>query len=239
MKKTILITGAAGGVGTATARLLKHNNLILVDRNSKKLEVVAKELNAKSFICDVSNIKEVEKLKDYILKEVGCVDILINSAGLWTKGEISQLKDKHFKEINTLEHLKDLINTNTFGTIAMITIFAPLMAEKGKGQIINVCSQSAVETEEFCPVYNASKHGMYQYRKAIQRDLAKQNIKITDVCPGLINTDFYVNANDELPKQIMDLGLNALDVANMVNYLIGLPHEITIPSIEIRNIKNY
>ena len=51
--------------------------------------------------------------------------------------------------------------------------------------------QSGVEVEEFCPVYNASKHGSYAYRKAIQRDLAKHNIKITDICN--LNFAFFKN----------------------------------------------
>ena len=94
---------------------------------------------------------------------------------------------------------------------------------------ININSQSGVEVEEFCPIYNASKHGSYAYRKAIQRDLAKHNIKITDVCPGLIKTNFYIRANDKLPDEIMCLGLEAEDVAKTVLYVMNLPHEITIP----------
>lgn len=76
-------------------------------------------------------------------------------------------------------------------------------------------------------------------RKAIQNDLAQNNIKITDVCPGLIQTDFYKRANNELPSNIMDTGLSPKDVVNTVKFVFDLPHEITIPSIEVRNIKNY
>lgn len=121
----------------------------------------------------------------------------------------------------------------------MITTFSQLMLKNKRGQIVNICSQSGVETEQFCPVYNASKHGTYYYRKAIQNDLAKNGIKITDVCPGLIKTNFYVRANDELPESVMQLGLEPQDVANCVKYVLDLPYEITIPSIEIRHIKNY
>ena len=167
------------------------------------------------------------------------IDTLINCAGQWTKGEISQLDKEHFAQINTLDRLKEIIDTNTFGTIGMISTIAPILIKNGKGQIININSQSGVETEEFCPVYNASKHGSYYYRKAIQRDLAKHNIKITDVCPGLIKTNFYIRANDKLPEEIMKLGLSSKDVAITVKYVFDLPHEITIPSIEVRNIKNY
>ena len=76
-------------------------------------------------------------------------------------------------------------------------------------------------------------------KKAIQDDLARNNIKITDVCPGLIQTDFYVRAKNPLPNEVMETGLTAQDVANAVKYVFELPHEITIPSIEVRHIKNY
>ena len=138
-----------------------------------------------------------------------------------------------------MERIKKLIDTNTFGTIATITELSPIMIKNGRGQIININSQSGVETETFCPVYNASKHGGYYYRKAVQNNLARHNIKITDVCPGLIKTNFYIRAKDELSDDIMKLGLEASEVASAVKYVFDLPHEITIPSIEIRNIKNY
>ena len=69
--------------------------------------------------------------------------------------------------------------------------------------------------------------------------MAKNNIKITDVCPGLIQTDFYKRANNELPKEIMNTGLTPEDIANTVKFILDLPHEITIPSIEVKHIKNY
>ena len=69
--------------------------------------------------------------------------------------------------------------------------------------------------------------------------LARNNIKITDVCPGLIKTDFYKRANNELPDEIMRNGLTAEEVAKTVKYVFDLPHGITIPSIEVRHIKNY
>ena len=237
--KNIIITGAANGVGKAIAKLLQNENLILVDSDKLNLEQTAKELNKTYFVCDLTIVNEIKLLKDFVMNNFKNVDALINCAGVWTKGELSQLSNSHFKKLNELEKIQNLINTNVFATIAMITEFSPIMMQQHKGQIININSQSGVETEEFCPIYNASKHGTYNYRKAIQRDLAKHNVKITDVCPGLIKTDFYIHAEDELPNEIMKLGLEPEDVANCVKYLLDLPHEITIPSIEIRNIKNY
>ena len=235
----VLITGAGDGVGKATAKLMKNEKLLLVDRDEKNLKKTAQNLNADYFVCDITNIDKINELKAYVEKNFAGLDTIINCAGVWTKGEISQLGDKHFAEINNLERIKDLLDTNTFGTIAMITTFAPILIKNKKGQIINVNSQSGVETEEFCPIYNASKHGGYYYRKAIQRDLAKHNVKITDVCPGLIKTNFYIRANDELPQEIMKLGLSPDEVAKTIKYVFDMPHEITIPSIEVRHIKNF
>ncbi len=235
----VLITGAGDGVGKATAKLLKNEKLLLVDRDENNLKNVAKSLHAEYFICDVSNIENLDKLKSYVETNFSKLDTIINCAGVWTKGELSQLSEAHFAEINKLSKIKDLLDTNTFGTIAVITSLSPTLLKNSKGQIINVNSQSGVETEEFCPVYNASKHGSYYYRKAIQRDLAQHNIKITDVCPGLIKTNFYIRNNDELSEDIMKLGLTAEEVAKTIKYVFDMPHEITIPSIEVRHIKNY
>ena len=237
--KNIIITGAGDGVGKAVADMLKNENLILVDIEKENVETVAKRLNQKSFVCDVSDVNQIKKLKSFVLKTFNKIDCIINCAGMWSKGELSQLGIEHFAKLNDLERVKKLINTNLFGIVAMINEFSPVMIKQNFGQIININSQSGVEVEEFCPIYNASKHGSYAYRKAIQRDLAKHNIKITDVCPGLIKTNFYVRANDKLPDEIMCLGLEPEDVAKTVFYVMNLPHEITIPSIEVRHIKNY
>lgn len=141
--------------------------------------------------------------------------------------------------MNDLSRIKNVIDTNTFGVIAMIKTIFPIMKEQGYGQIININSQSGVICKPPFPIYNASKTGATVFRKAIQNDLAQNNIKITDVCLGLIKTDFYNRANNELPVEIMQNGLCAQDVANTVKFVFDLPHEITIPSIEVRHIKNY
>ena len=217
-----------------------ERKLLLVDKNEKALVKLAQKLKQNYFVCDVANASEVEKLKKHVEKNFSSLNTLINCAGVWNKGDLSKLGDKHFAKLNTLDVIKNVIDTNTFGVIATTTAFAPLLIKNGEGYIINISSQSAVEQEEFCPVYNASKHGEYNYRKAVQRDLAKHNVKITDVCPGLMQTNLFKNAGDPLPEEVMaNQGLNPNDVAACVKYLLELPHEITIPSIEIRHIKNY
>ncbi len=237
--KNVIITGAANGVGKAITELLKNENLILLDIDEKNLKELATNINSKYYVCDVSDDQQILNVVNEIRAEYEKIDCLINCAGMWISGDMSKTEEPIYKEMNELNRIKKVIDTNVFGVIAMIKSVFPIMKKQGYGQIININSQSGVMCEPPFPVYNASKTGSNAFRKAIQNDLAQNNIKITDVCPGLIQTDFYKRASNELPRNIMDTGLTPNDVANTVKFVFDLPHEITIPSIEVRNIKNY
>ena len=237
--KNVIITGAANGVGKAVAELLSNEKLILLDIDENNLKDLAEKLNSNYYVCDVSDDKQVLNVVNEISSKYEKIDCLINCAGMWISGDMSKVEEPMYKEMNELNRIKKVIDTNVFGVIAMIKSIFPIMKKQVYGQIININSQSGVMCEPPFPIYNASKTGSNAFRKAIQNDLAQNNIKITDVCPGLIQTDFYKRANNELPGNIMDTGLTPQDVANTVKFVFDLPHEITIPSIEVRHIKNY
>ena len=237
--KNVIITGAANGVGKEIAKLLKEESLILIDIDEENLIDVANNTGSEYFVCDVSDDYQVSNLINEICSKYNKIDCLINCAGMWISGDMSKTNEPIYKEMNDLSRIKKVIDTNVFGVIAMIKCVFPIMKKQGYGQIININSQSGVMCEPPFPIYNASKTGSNAFRKAIQNDLAQNNIKITDVCPGLIQTDFYKRAQNELPNDIMKTGLTPVDVANTVKFVFDLPHEITIPSIEVRNIKNY
>ncbi len=237
--KNVIITGSANGVGKAIANVLKEEKLILIDIDENNLKQVAEETKSKYYICDISDDKQIANVINDINRNYEKIDCLINCAGMWISGDISKLDQPIYDEMNELGRIKKVIDTNVFGTVAMIKSIFPIMKKQGYGQIININSQSGVMCEPPFPIYNASKTGANAFRKAIQNDLAHNNIKITDVCPGLIQTDFYKRAKNELPENVMNTGLTPKDVANTVKFLFDLPHEITIPSIEVRNIKNY
>ena len=237
--KNVIITGAANGVGKAIVQLLKNENLILIDIDESNLKELAVNTNSKYYICDVSDEAQILNVINDISKNYETIDCLINCAGMWISGDMSKTEEPIYREMNDLNRIKKVIDTNVFGTIAMIKSIFPIMKKQGYGQVININSQSGVMCEPPFPIYNASKTGTNAFRKAIQNDLAQNNIKITDVCPGLIQTDFYKRANNELPENVMKTGLTPEDVANTVKFVFDLPHEITVPSIEVRNIKNY
>ncbi len=237
--KNVIITGAANGVGKAVAELLQDEKLILIDIDEENLKRISNELKADFYVCDLTNEKRISEVIREIEDNFERIDCLINCAGMWISGEMSKIQQPIFDDMNTFERIKKVIDTNIFGTIAMIKGIFPIMKKQGKGQIININSQSGVMCEPPFPIYNATKHSTNAFRKAIQDDLARNNIKITDVCPGLIKTDFYIRANNKLPEEVMKTGLTPEEVANTVKYIFDLPHEITIPSIEVRHIRNY
>ena len=175
--KNVIITGAANGVGKAVANLLKEENLILIDKDENNLLETAKESNSEYYLCDLTNVDKINEVITNISEKYNKIDCLINCAGMWISGDMSKLQEPIFEEMNDLNRIKSVIDTNIFGTIAMVKNIFPIMKKQGYGQIININSQSGVMCEPPFPIYNATKHSTYAFRKAIQDDLARNNIK--------------------------------------------------------------
>jgi short-subunit dehydrogenase len=110
--KNIIITGAANGIGKAVANILKENNLILIDEDNNSLEQVAKDLNAKFYICNLANENDIKILLNDIKNNYENIDCLINCAGMWISGDMSKLEQPIFDEMNSLERIKKVIDTN-------------------------------------------------------------------------------------------------------------------------------
>ena len=157
--KTVIITGSANGVGRAIAEKLKNENLILLDIDENNLKQIASELNCDYYLCDVSDDKQVLSVVDDIKSKNDKIDCLINRAGMWISGDMSKLEEPIYSEMNELNRIKKVIDTNVFGVIAMIKSIFPIMQKQGYGQIININSQSGVMCEPPFPIYNASKQG--------------------------------------------------------------------------------
>lgn len=163
----VIITGAANGVGKAVAKLLKNEKLILIDIDEENLKNLSNELNAKYYVCDVTNEKRIEAVIRDIKEKFEKIDCLINCAAMWISGDMSKLQQPVYDNMNSYDRIKKVIDTNIFGTIAMIKGIFPIMQKQGKGQIININSQSGVMCEPPFPIYNATKHSTNAFRKAI------------------------------------------------------------------------
>ena len=109
------------------------------------------------------------------------------------------------------------------------------MYERKEGLIINVCSQSSFDNEEFSTVYNASKWAMRGFNRSIQNSLGKRGIKLTGFYPGFMQTDLFKKAGNDYDTST---GLEIEKAAKAVKYIINCDEDVLIPEIGIKDIKN-
>ena len=194
--QTVLITGAAVGIGRGTAiQFAKQGaNLVLLDMNLEKLEEVKKELTQYTnqvliYDCDVSDEERVYQVIQAACDVYGNIDILVNNAGLWR----SFLE---FEDIPT-ETWKKFLDINLMGTVYCIKAVLKSMKENRFGRIINVASIAGVYGNFRMAHYSATKGAMISMTKALAKEVAKYGITVNCISPGSVSSsqnpdpDFY------------------------------------------------
>ena len=221
--KKVLITGGSDGLGKTIAQeLSKEYEVIVIAKNEEKLKNVAEKIKCKYYVCDVSNYEEVDKL----FKKIGKIDILINNAGLWVQEEL---------DTNSFERIKDVISVNLLGVINCTKACLPEMKKCESGHIININSQAGINYKKERVVYNASKWGVTGFSKSLEDEVKKYGIKVTDIMPGKMKTDMFKKLNIE--KSMSD-GLETIQVAKLIKFILSLPKDVNIPEVGIKNILN-
>ncbi len=228
MDKVVVITGGSEGLGRALAKKLSlKNTVIVLARNKEKLEEVCNAFSVDCEVCDVADSKQVQNAVENIYNKYKKIDILINCAGIMARGELVE---------NDFDLIKNVIDVNLTGLINMTRAVLPQMKERRGGMIININSQGGIAHYSERSLYHASKWGVTGFTKNIQDEVAKYNIRVTDVLPGLMRTNIFKNAGFE---RSFEDALNPEDVADIIEYIIKLPKDIIIPEIGIKNIRNY
>lgn len=238
MKRTALITGATSGFGEATARLLAENGyrLIITGRRVERLESLKKELVEKfnvevlTLSFDVRSKEEVNKAIDGLPAEWKSIDVLVNNAGLAVGLE-------HIQDGNT-DDWDRMIDTNVKGLLYMTRSVAPLMVEQGHGHIVNIGSTAGKDVYEYGNVYCGTKYAVDAISKATRIDLLKHNIKVTQICPGLAETEFsVVRFKGDVDKAKTPYkGIEAMtaeDIASIILYVISLPAHLCINDLVV------
>lgn len=228
MSKVIVITGGSEGLGKAIAkRLIKDNKVIIISNNEEKLKKTATEIQCDYVVCDVTNYKQIENAIDTILKKYINIDILINNAGVWLEGDLTE---------NTFEKISNCIDVNTKGPIYMTKAVLPNMYKNKSGLIINVCSQASFDNDDYSVVYNASKWAMRGFNRSIQRDISKKGVKVTGFYPGFMQTNLFKKAGNDYDTST---GLEVEKVAKAIEYIINVDSDVIIPEMGIKDIEEY
>jgi NAD(P)-dependent dehydrogenase (short-subunit alcohol dehydrogenase family) len=182
--KTVVITGAAGGVGAATARRFAEAGatLVLGDLNAAALEDLAGRLAALTTVhgvaCDVSVVADVENLMAEAVAETGRIDVLVNTAGLWVEGPSEAMTEAEWDRV---------VDVNLKGTFFCCSRAIPEL-KKTEGCIVNLSSDCGLVGTPETAIYTASKGGVSLLTKALALELAADLVRVNAVCPADIMT---------------------------------------------------
>lgn len=216
--KIAVVTGASRGMGRAISIAIAKAGVkvLLIARNQERLQLVKEEIsrfNGKSEIitADFSKEEDVNNLFDKIEGCYGRLDILVNNAAVASKGSIEDIP---------MEEYDYLMNVNLRNVFIACKRAVKLMKKNSNGYIINISSVSGIKAYEKQGVYGISKHGVMGLTKSLAVDLQPNNIRVSAIMPGSVDTDMMRNSG----RTDLDFS-NVMvpeDIANTVLYLLSL-----------------
>lgn len=203
--KHILLAGATGSIGAATAKLLAQGGavLFLTGRNEEKLNAVAKECGIppeRILTADISSPEDVATLKANYFQQLHGIDILINAAGVGIIKNMDTLTETDF--------LRSL-NYNLYGPFLLVKAFLPSMKEVKKGLIINIPGVLGKIPMAGAAAYSASKYGLVGMMQSIREELKRTDIRITNLFLGGTDSAFWDSIDLKLQREKMILAQEA------------------------------
>ena len=195
--KKIILTGATGGIGQATAQLLAASQaqLFLVGRNAEKLEALSLRLsNAPYYAIDLTNTAAIAEMGAHYTAQYGVPDILIHTAGIGIIRPIEQLAEADF--LLSLQ-------TNLISTFCLLRAFLPGMKEVKKGLIVNIPGVLGKVPMAGAAAYSASKYGLMGMMQSVREELKRTDIRITNLILGGVDSPFWDNIDLRVQKDKM------------------------------------
>ncbi|MEU1460727.1 SDR family oxidoreductase [Streptomyces sp. NPDC005727] len=190
----VLVTGAGSGIGRATAFAFAESGarVVAVDRDAEAAARTA-ELSrligapeAWAETADVSDEQAMEKLAERVHSAYGVLDVLVNNAGIGLSGSFFT---------TTTDDWRKVLDVNLWGVIHGCRLFGARMAERGQGgHIVNIASAAAYQPSRALPAYSTSKAAVLMLSECLRAELAGQDIGVTAICPGLVNTNITSTA---------------------------------------------
>ena len=191
--KTVLITGGSRGLGLLLVREFARAGarVALCARNGGELERVREELGwmgnqLLTMTCDVTDREQVEHMIRRTQRELGDVDVLVNNAGTIVAGPF---------ETQSVEEFEQVMRTNFWGAVYTTMAVLPRMRRRRSGRIVNIASIGGKVAIPHLLTYSASKFALVGFSEALRAEMAKYEIWVTTVCPGLMRTGSPRNAD--------------------------------------------
>src|SRR5215203_2717568 len=229
--KTAVVTGGTKGIGysIAEALALAGANVFICGRDESDLNRSKNSLAASGrvdgCVADVRSEDQVRTMLEKCEQTFGGLDILVNNAGVGINGKtVEEMSGDEFRQ--TLE-------TNLFGVFYACHHAVPMLRARGGGYIINISSLAGQNAHPRMAAYNASKFGLNGFSEALMQEVRQDNIKLSYICPGSVNTFF----GGDTPSKDNDWQLQPEDIARVVIDLLNMEERALPSKIEIRPSK--
>lgn len=190
--KVVLITGGSRGLGLVLARVFAREGarIAICARDGEELERAKQDLQSNgaevfSGVCDVRDQNQVNNFVEVVINHFGQINVLVNNAGVIQVGPL---------EVQTRQDFEDAMAVHFWGAFYMMQAAIPQMKKQGVGRIVNISSIGGKISVPHLAPYCASKFALVGLSGAMRVELAKDNIFVTTVCPGLMRTGSHVNA---------------------------------------------
>ncbi|MCG8070907.1 MAG: SDR family oxidoreductase [Candidatus Thiodiazotropha taylori] len=236
MKKRVLITGASSGFGEACARRFSEagDDLVLCARRMDRLQALNDELSGNSEVViqtlDVTDPQAVEGFLEALPEASREIDVLVNNAGL-----ALGLQPAHEAD---LQDWQTMVDTNIKGLMHMTRLILPGMVQRRRGHIINIGSVAGSWPYPGGNAYGATKAFVQQFSRGLKADLVGTPLRVTNIEPGLAETEFSLVRMKGDAQQAADVyqgtqPLTGPDIAEIVYWVTALPPHVNINALEV------
>ena len=190
--KVVMITGGSRGLGLAMAREFAEEGarLAILARDADEVDRAEQDLRSRGaeaigLVCDIREQKQVTRAVKRVLDEWGRIDVLVNNAGVIQAGPVEHME---------IEDFEDAMATHLWGHVYTSFAVVPHMRRQGGGRIVNISSIGGKISVPHLLPYSTSKFALVGFSEGFAAEMAKYNIKVTTVCPGLMRTGSIYNA---------------------------------------------
>ncbi len=233
MKKISIISGASRGIGRATAKLLAAEGhfVMLMARNAEEISELEYEIDVAggkslSFALDIASETQVNAAVAQIIQDFGQIDFLINNAGIGVF--------KPAEEISA-EEWSRLMDVNVKGSFLLTKAALPHMKAAKQGHILAVASDVSKRTFANGSLYCASKYAQDAFFSALRREVRADNIKVSVVYPGLVDT--YFHPHGEPGQDRNNWYMRGEDIASAISYVINTPSHVCVDELMLHPMK--
>ncbi|MGC2192171.1 MAG: SDR family oxidoreductase [Candidatus Dormiibacterota bacterium] len=227
-----VVTGASAGIGEAIARRLAAEGfrLLLGARREEPIHRIAAELGAKGSVLDVSDEGSVAAF----CAQADGAQVLINNAG-GARGA-----DSVAEADSAQWHW--MWEVNVLGLMQVTRALLPALERSGRGHIVNISSTAGLEVYEGGAGYTGAKHAVHAISQTLRLELSGRPIRITEVSPGMVQTDFALNRLGGDPDRAAAVyrgvtALTAADVADVVAFAVTRPDHVNLDQIVMRPVQ--